>query len=485
MSDLLEAYKDRLKDHFPNDFLWGVALSAKQAEGIQGRGITVADLQDYNPNDTTKVKGDLTKKEILERLEHPENYVFPKKIGIEFYQRYCEDLKLLKEMGINCFRLSISWARMYPNGDDATINEEGIAFYDQLFKEIKQLDITPIVTLYHDDMPLHLALTYNGFIDRKVIDLYVRFATFVMERYKDYVQYWIPLNQINLTRVGLSSLGVIKDTVQHLDQLKWQGVHHKLIGAAQVVKAGRKICKDFKFGSMLADFLVNPETCKPEDVAFATEKNQMTMYFFSDLQFRGMYPNYALRFFKQNNIHIQFEDGDFELLKENCMDYLAISYYNSNVVSKEKNTMAIGDSIMNPYLEANPWGWTVNPLGLYNCFLQYWDRYQKPLMIAENGFGQIEALDEVYEIYDDYRINYVKDHLQAILKAIQHGVDVFAYCAWSPLDMVSSGTSEMAKRYGFIYVDQDNYGNGSHKRYRKASFYWYQKVIQTNGKSLE
>ena len=235
---------------------------------------------------------------------------------------------------------------------------------------------------------------------------------------------------------------------------------------------------------MLADFTVVPLTCKPEDVILAMEKNQMTQYFFTDVQFRGEYPGYALKFFKDKGYHIEVEDGDLELIKNNTMDFLAISYYNSSAVSADKNSMAIGDVTKNPYLKANPWGWTINPSGLYDCFSLYWDRYQKPLMIAENGFGEIEKLNDENTVHDDYRIDYYREHILAIRNAIEHGVNVFAYCAWSPLDMISSGTSEMAKRYGFIYVDQDDMGHGTYKRFKKDSFFWYKKVIESNGEII-
>lgn len=479
--NILYCEENKIIDSFPEDFLWGVAISAKQAEGAVDRAITVADLQNYDPNDNAKVKGDLSMREIMDRLEHPEEYHFPKKIGIDFYHRYQEDLKLLKDMGIKCFRFSISWARIYPDGAEKEPSEKGLIFYDQLLDLLKEMEIEPIVTLYHDDMPVDLALKYNGFMSPYVIDLFVKYASLVMNRYKDKVTYWIPVNQINLTRVGLSSIGVIKDSVEDVESIKWQGVHHKFIACAKVKEIGRSLNKDFRFGAMLADFYVSPMTCKPEDVAFATEKNQMTMFFFSDVQLRGEYPGYALRYFKDHNIMIDVENNELQLIKNNTLDFLAISYYNSNVVSYEKNTMAIGNSELNPYLKANPWGWTINSLGLYDCFLNYWDRYGKPLMIAENGFGQIEALDDEDKVHDDYRIDYIKEHIKALQKAVQHGVNVFAYCAWSPIDMVSSGTSEMKKRYGFIYNDQDDYGNGTHKRYPKDSYWWYQEVISKNG----
>lgn len=483
--DILELYEEKLKDGFPDDFLWGAAISAKQAEGACDRGITVADLQNYDPNDQTKVKGDLSKQELLDRLEHPEKYCFPKKQGIDFYHRYYEDVKLLKEMGINCFRFSISWARIYPNGAKSEASEEGLAFYEKLLTLLQEWKITPIVTMYHDDMPVDLALAYQGFLSEEVVSLFITYAQLIMQRYRNLVTYWIPVNQINLTRVGLSSIGVLKDCVKDIEKVKYQGVHHKFVACAKIKKIGKTINPAFQFGAMLADFLVSPMTCQPEDVAFASEKNQMTMYFFSDVQLRGEYPGYALHYFKEQGVKLEVKPDDLILIKENTLDFLAISYYNSNVVSAKKNTMAIGDAQQNPYLEANPWGWTINPLGLYDCFLKYYDRYGKPLMIAENGFGQIEELDCDGKLHDHYRITYLKEHLEALKKAIRHGVEVFAYCAWSPIDMVSSGTSEMKKRYGMIYNDQDDEGKGTLQRTKKDSFYWYQKVISSKGEDLE
>lgn len=469
---------------FPEDFLWGVAMSAKQAEGAateDGRGLTVADLQDYNPQDTMKVKGDFTRDQILERLEHPEHYWFPKKQGIDFRHTYREDLALLAELGIKAFRTSICWSRVFPNGDDEKPSDEGIAFYEDLFSEVRRLGLEPIVTIYHDDMPVSLALRFNGFLSRHVVDAYVWYATLMMDRLRMLVRYWIPVNQINLTRVGLSSLGIVRDTVDNLEAAKFQAVHNKFVACARVAEAGRTICPDFKFGSMLADFYQAPATCCPADMVLSTEKNQMTMFFFSDVQFRGEYPGYALRYFEDNGIEIQVEPGDLEVIADNTMDYLALSYYNSNVVSADKNSMAIGDYTLNPYLKANPWGWTVNPDGLYDCLTHYWDRWRKPILIAENGFGQVEQLDANDTVEDDYRVDYIREHLKALRKAIAHGVKVFSYCAWSPLDMVSSGTSEMRKRYGFVYVDLDDMGGGTGERYKKKSFDWYRRVCASNG----
>lgn len=481
---LLDASPKKNADGFPDDFLWGAAISAKQAEGAEGRGPTVADLQDFSPDDKSKVKGDYTSDEIRDRIQHPEDYWFPKRLGIEFYKRYGEDLALMHELGLKCFRFSMSWARIFPNGDDERPSEVGLSYYDAVVNLLRSYGMEPIVTLYHDDMPLDMALKYNGFLSPHVQDAYLRYAKVILDRFSDRVHYWIPFNQMNLTRVGLSSIGIVCDNVEGLNEKKYQGVHEKIVMCAKVAQYGRRVNSRNRFGAMLADFLVNPMTCKPEDVLMATEKNQMTMYLYADTQLRGEYPGYALSYFKREGFDIRVKASDLDTIKDNRMDFLAISYYNSNVVSSEKNSMAIGDAEMNPYLKATPWGWTVNPSGLLDCSLKYWDRYQVPLMIAENGIGQVETLGRDGTVHDDYRISYLGDHLRALREAIRRGVDLFAYCAWSPIDMVSSGTSEMRKRYGLVYNDQDDFGGGTHKRYPKDSFYWYQKVIRSNGACL-
>ena len=482
--NIVELHKDRMQDSFSKDFLWGAAISAQQAEGDSDRALTVADLQNYDPHDKAKGKGDLSLQEIMDRIEHPQDYIFPKKTGIDFYHRFRDDIKLLKDMGIKCFRFSVSWARIYPDGAEEKPSEKGLLFYDQLLDILKEMDIEPIVTLYHDDMPVDLALKYNGFLHPRVVDLFVEYAALIMKRYQHKVTYWIPVNQINLTRVGLSSIGVIKDTVEDVEAVKWQGVHHKFIACAKIREIGRTINAAFRFGAMLADFYVSPMTCKPEDVVFATEKNQMTMFFFADVQLRGEYPVYALRYFKERNINIQMEDGDEEVIRNNTMEFLAISYYYSRVVDSDKNDMTPMQAEQNPNLEPTPWEWRMDPLGFYNCLSQYWDRYQIPLMIGENGFGALDTVEADGSIHDPYRIDFLKKHIEQMKECIKDGVYIFAYCAWGPIDIVSSSSAEMSKRYGFVYVDRDDFGKGSQKRLKKDSFYWYAHLIETNGSEL-
>lgn len=469
---------------FPDGFLWGAALSAKQYEGEEGRGTTVADLQEYDSENTKGARGDLSLDEIEERLDHPERFCFPKKLGIEGFKRFEEDLSLLGTLGLKAFRFSLSWSRIFPNGDDRVPNEAGLAYYDRVIDCALSHGMQPIVTIYHDDMPVSLALRYNGFLASEVGDAYMRFAELVLDRYGSRVHWWIPFNQPNLTRISLSSLGVVKDRVQNLEEAKVQALHNKLVLGARVAAYGRGKHPDIHFGAMLADFLVDPLSCKPDDVLLATQKNEVTMYASADIQLRGGYPRYYCRLLADRGIESRVAQQDLDILFENKMDFLAVSYYNSNVVEAGTNSIAIGDALPNPYLEATPWGWTINEKGLLDHCLKYWDRYGVPIMIAENGIGEVETLGIGRTVHDGYRIDYMKRHLLKLEEALRQGVDIFAYCCWSPLDMVSSGTSEMKKRYGLIFVDQDEYGNGTHDRYPKDSYAWYKKVVGSNGKVL-
>lgn len=469
---------------FPEGFLWGAALSAKQYEGADGRGLTVADIQDYDPGKTGGARGDLSLQEIEERLDHPERFCFPKKIGIEGAARFKEDLSLLGALGLKAFRFSLSWSRIFPQGDDERPDEAGLAFYDQVIDCALHLGMQPIVTIYHDDMPISLALRHNGFLSSEVCDAYLRFAQTALDHYGDRVRWWIPFNQPNLTRIGLSSLGIVRDQVQNLEEAKVQALHNKLVLGACVAAYGRAKHPDAHFGAMLADFLVDPLACRPDDVLLATRKNQLTMYATADVQLRGRYPGYYRRSLADRGISLQVSRRDLDILSDNTLDFLAVSYYNSNVVEAGKNGMAIGDALQNPYLAATPWGWTINETGLLDHCLKYWDRYGVPIMVAENGIGEIETLGADQTVHDSYRIDYMRRHMLALEEALRQGVDVFAYCCWSPLDMVSSGTSEMKKRYGLVYVDQDEYGRGTHGRYPKDSYAWYREAIASNGRML-
>lgn len=480
----------KVLDGFPKDFLWGGAVAACQIEGaydVDGRGLSTSDIHAYDTNiDRANIEkeGGGTLAGIKAAIADTESY-YPKRYGIDFYHTYKEDLALMKEMGFNSFRTSISWSRIFPKGDEETPNEAGLKFYDSLIDEIIKNGMEPVITMSHYDIPLYLVTEYGGFGNRKMIDFFVRYGKVLLERYKGKVKYWIVCNQINLVPVvQFGSLGIYDDQAENMEELMYQAVHNQFVAGAKVVELARTIDPNAVMGTMVADGTFYPATCKPEDVVLTMKKNRM-QYYFTDVQFRGEYPVYALRYFKENNIHIHMEDGDEEVLKNNPMDFMAISYYYSRIVDSTKNTMAAFDGEQNPNLEPTPWEWRADPLGFYNCLSQYWDRYEKPIMIAENGFGAIDTVEADGSIHDDYRIDYLRKHIIQLKECVKDGVDIMAYLSWGPIDIVSSSSAEMSKRYGYIYVDLDDLGQGSGKRMKKDSFYWYKKVIETNGEDLE
>ncbi|AIG26483.1 glycoside hydrolase family 1 protein [Brevibacillus laterosporus] len=471
---------------FPKDFLWGGAVAANQCEGafgIGGKGFSLADVHRYRSDqDITSHDSDMTLAKVKEAIEDKVGY-YPKRHGIDFYHTYKEDLQLLAEMGFKTFRTSIDWSRIFPNGDDQEPNEEGLAFYDKLIDEIRSLGMEPIITMLHYETPLNITLQYGGWNNRKVIDFFVRYGEVLLDRYKDKVKYWIVINQINLMyHESFNSVAICKDQVDHLDEAKYQAIHNQMVASARIVKKARELSSSLHMGTMLADCTAYPESCHPDDIVLALKRNRL-QYYFTDVQFRGEYPGYMRRFFHENDISINEQPEDATILKQNTMDFLAISYYYSSMVSAKRNGMNPIDLSKNPHLRANPWGWAVDPKGLYNALCQYYDRYQVPIMIAENGFGMYDKPEDGM-VHDDYRITYLSEHITQVKEAVKDGVEIFAYCAWGPIDIVSCSSAEMEKRYGFIYVDIDNEGNGSRKRIKKDSFYWYKKVIETNGEFI-
>ena len=471
---------------FSKDFLWGGAVAACQIEGaydVDGRGPSTSDIHAYDKNINRahiEKEGGGTLEGIKKSLADKESY-FPKRHGIDFYHTYKSDLKFMQEMGFKAFRTSISWSRIFPKGDELEPNEAGLKFYDDLIDEIIADGMEPVITMSHYDIPIHLVTEYGGFGNRKMIEFFVRYAEVLLERFKGKVKYWIVCNQVNLVpTVQFGSLGIYDDQAENMEELMYQAVHNQFVAGAKVVELAKEIDPEAIMGTMVADGTFYPATCKPEDVVLTMKKNRM-QYYFTDVQLRGEYPVYALRYFQENGIDLKVQPGDEEILKNNPMQFLAISYYYSRIVDSTKNGMTPFEGEQNPYLEPTPWEWRADPLGFYNCLSQYWDRYQVPLMIAENGLGALDKVEEDGSIHDEYRIEYLRQHVKQLKECVKDGVEIIAYLSWGPIDIVSSSSAEMSKRYGYVYVDL---GKGSGKRLKKDSFYWYKHVIETNGEEL-
>ena len=482
---------------FQEGFLWGGAVAANQLEGAfneGGKGWSVADIATYKPNVDVKeyekhVSVSLDR--IKNAMKDSDNTYYPKRRGIDFYHHYKEDIALFAEMGFKALRISIAWTRIFPTGEENEPNQEGIKYYENIFKELKKYDIEAIVTLSHYEMPLHLSVKYNGWVERKLIGYFVKFAKVCFESFGEYAKYWLTFNEIDsVGRHPFTTAGIIPDKCGEgkLDEAVYQALHHQYVAAALATKECRRIVKDCRMGCMLTKLTTYPNTCNPEDVLLSLNSN-LGNHVHADIQIFGEYPRLYKALLKNNGIHIQMEENDEQILKENTADYLSFSYYMSRTESadttKEK---AAGNTIMgvkNPYLPSTEWGWQIDPVGLRISLIELYDRYRVPLMIVENGMGAKDVVCEDGSIHDSYRIDYFREHIREMKKAVDMGVDLLGYTSWAPIDCISVSTSQMSKRYGFIYVDQDDEGNGTLKRSKKDSFFWYKDVISTNGENID
>lgn len=471
---------------FKKGFLWGGATAANQCEGAfdeGGRGLANVDVIPYGEMRKKIASGE------VKSLSFEDEYFYPAKKSIDMYHRYREDIALFAEMGFKVYRLSIAWSRIYPNGDDEKPNEEGLKFYEDLFKECRKYNIEPLVTITHFDCPINLIKKYGGWRNRKMVEFYKKLVKTLFERYKDLVTYWLTFNEINvLLHSPFMGAGICFEENEDRYKTLYTAAHHELVASAWATKIGHEIKPDIKIGCMLAAGSYYPYSCDPKDVMSSIEDNHRN-YFFIDVQSRGYYPNYALKEFERNGFEIPFAEGDKELLKENTVDFISFSYYASRVSKAECDVkMSEGNifkSVKNPHLEESEWGWQIDPLGLRITMNDLYDRYQKPLFIVENGLGAKDVLNDDGTVHDDYRIEYLKAHIKAMKEAVElDGIELLGYTTWGPIDLVSASTGEMSKRYGFIYVDRDDLGNGTLKRYKKDSFYWYKKVIASNGEKL-
>jgi len=484
--------------NFTDEFLWGGAIAASQADGAYdegGKGLDTQDLRYFDASwDKTKRtenrNRNMTTQMFEEALKAKDITHYPFRWGIDFYHTYKDDLALFEEMGMKIFRTSINWARIYPNGDDKTPNEEGIQYYINLFDECHKRGMKVFATILHYNIPVNLVTQYGGWKNRKVVDFYVRYAKTLFERVGKRVDYWLPFNEINCSRFNTyNGCCLIKDQEEDYESMIFQCAHHQFIANALTIKAAHEILPGAMVGGMIARFTTYPATCKPDDVMQMILDDNYRNYFYTDIMARGKYPEYAQRMFAESNIHIHKEPGDDEILAKNTVDFLSFSYYMSMISTTDPNYEKASGNLVsgskNPYLESSDWGWQIDPVGLRISLNQMYDRYQLPIFIGENGIGAHDVLESDGSIHDTYRIEYLREHVKQMKEAIKDGVNLIGYTMWGIIDIVSCGTIEMSKRYGVIYVDRDEEGKGTNKRYKKYSFEWYKKCIESNGEDLD
>ncbi|MCR5230901.1 MAG: family 1 glycosylhydrolase [Solobacterium sp.] len=476
---------------FPENFLWGGAFAANQTEGAfdaDGKGLSTADIF---PKADRKTGGMFyrTYDQILEAVSDPDSMKYPKRRGIDFYHHYREDIAMFAEMGFKALRFSFSWPRIFPMGDEETPNRKGLDYYRNVISELKKYNITPIITLSHFEMPLNLSLKYNGWADRRLIEYFLRYAETVIDEFHDDIRYWITFNEIDATlHIPLMGAGLIEEKTEDIEKTKYQAIHHQFVASSLLTKYVHEHYPDLMIGCMSTKNLKYPATCRPEDCMqwlYETEADSAC----TDVQVFGEYPYVWKTMWRKKGITPEITEEDAAVLKNNTVDFVSFSYYASLVTSadgskKEKTSANLLVGEKNPYLRQTPWGWQIDPVGLRFSLNQMYDRYKLPVFVAENGLGTIDVFENG-TVNDDYRIDYLREHIREMGKAVEDGVPVFGYTYWGCIDCISASTSEMSKRYGFIYVDQNDDGSGTLKRYPKASFRWYQKVIASNGEDLD
>lgn len=465
---------------FRKDFYWGGATAANQYEGawdVDGKG---ASISDHCTNGSHTCPKRVT-------VDFEEGTLYPSREATDFYHHYKEDIALMAEMGFKTFRMSISWSRIYPKGDEEEPNQKGIEFYKNVFKELRKYDIEPLVTIWHFDTPLYLEEHYGGWKNRKLIEFYTRFAKTCFTEFKGLVKYWLTFNEINNTVMFLEMFGQSADDEDY--QNAYQHLHYQFVASAKAVQIGHEIDPENKIGCMICGITFYPMTCDPQDILLNRHTWEKGIFYCGDVQCKGKYPTFATRLWNEHNVHLDITEEDLEDLRKGTVDMYSFSYYMSTVVTTHKITDTVSGNFSagarNEYLQYSDWGWATDPTGLQYYLEMMYDRYEKPLLIVENGLGAFDTVEEDGSIHDPFRIDYYRQHIEAMSKAIDNGVDLIAYTTWGCIDLVSAGTGEMRKRYGFIYVDKQDDGTGDYSRSRKDSFYWYKKVIASNGEDLD
>lgn len=469
---------------FPENFYWGGSTAANQYEGAWNAGGKGPSIMDAYTGGSVSSPRKITP-EIRSDCHYPNHD------GIDFYHHYKEDIKQFADLGFKMYRMSIAWSRIFPNGDELEPNEEGLQFYDRVIDELLHYGIEPMITISHYENPLELSKKYGGWSNRRLIDFFIRYCEIIFTRYKGKVRYWLTFNEINCLTIPEGAYqggGMILSDEENGEQIRYQALHYQLVASAKAVQLGHRIDAENKIGCMIAYMTTYPLTPKPEDVLLNQKYDRIHNMIAGDVHVRGAYPAFTEAFFQEQGITLNITEEDKQELLKGTVDYYTLSYYTSNCVSSDKNEEETQGNLMkgvkNPYLHASDWGWQIDAKGLKYVLNHIYDRYRIPIMVVENGLGAIDVVTEAGKIHDDYRIAYLKAHIEQMAEAVREGVDLQGYTAWGCIDLVSASTGEMRKRYGFIYVDKHDDGTGTLARMRKDSFYWYQKVIQSNGSVL-
>ena len=484
---------------FKDDFLWGGATAANQFEGgwnEGGKGLSTADVTRFKPDvdvEDMQKQWEITSADIVQAIRTQDTAYYPTRHGSDFYHHYKEDIALMAEMGFKVFRMSIAWSRIFPRGDEETPNEEGLAFYDRVFDELHKYGIEPLVTMSHYEPPLAFVTEYDGWYSRESVTFFTRYVTAICNRYKDKVKYWLTFNEVDrVIRHPFMTGGLIEDhfpSHEAFEQALYQAMHHQFVASALATKICHQTIPGSKVGCMLTKLTFYPYTCRPEDVLKAQQDMRATLAF-ADVQVFGRYPAYLKALYKKKNIVLKKETGDDEILGSYPVDFISFSYYSSSCSAADTTGLIVAEgntcaAIKNPYLKASAWGWQIDPVGLRISMVDLYDRYRLPLFIVENGLGAQDVPEADGSIQDDYRIHYMQEHIKTMYDAVtRDGVELMGYTCWGCIDLVSNSSNQMSKRYGMVYVDCDDYGNGTFNRKRKKSFDWYKEVIATNGASV-
>lgn len=468
---------------FPQGFLWGAATSANQIEGAfdeGGKGLSIADMMPGAQRKYDRLRP--------EKLFTTTYGYYPNRVGIDFYHRWRNDIALLSELGITCFRMSIAWTRLFPEGDEDEPNEQGIAFYRAVFDELARCGIQPVVTLSHFEMPMGLVRKYGGWRDKRLIGFFERYARCCFEQFGDRVRYWLTFNEVNAAVALLYQDGVMPAPGENPVQLGYQALHNLAVAAARATAACHNVLPEAKIGCMMQYSPVYPVSCHPEDQIASLLYERERELFATSLFTTGCYPHYAQRMLSELGVRPEITEEELEVLRENPADYLAISYYMSIAWEREESRGELGDAnvtrgVENPHLPYTDWGWQIDPQGLRFALNRLYDLCHVPIFVVENGMGMREELMNG-TVDDGYRIEFLREHIQQLEEAVKDGVDVMGYCVWAPFDLVSNKEGQMSKRYGLVYVDVDDDGLGTFERYPKRSFAWYRDVVASNGSML-